>query len=185
MRVWKWMAFVLGAIAMAAVAALLIIRFCAGWFYVIPQNGMYPGLPAGSQLFGVKYPYRDVTQVAHGDIIIFERTEDSQRYLYIWRVVALPGESVEVNGDRVVVNGKELLREKVRTEGGQDIYRESCGEVTYEVAIGKKLPPKIPASVKMTVPEGHVFVMGDNRHNAVDSRSFGPVPFEAIIGKKW
>jgi signal peptidase I len=116
---------------------------------------------------------------------LFERAEAGSRYLYIWRVVGLPGETVEVDGDRLLLNGKEVSREKIRSEGELDIYRELCDGATYDVAYGPTLPPAIPTSVTVTVPRDSLFVLGDNRHNAVDSRSFGPVPFASVVGKKW
>src|SRR5262249_24535468 len=149
----------------------------------IPQNGMFPGLPAGTRLFALKRPYADVSQVSRGDIILFEREHEGQRYVYIWRVIGLPGEAVKVEGDNLQVNGKAVARDKLRAEGGLDIYREACEGAVYEVAFGPKLPADIPKSVSLTVPPDHLFLLGDNRHGAVDSRTFGPVPFNTVIGK--
>ncbi len=183
-RILKWATFVLAGIVLLAVVAGVLVKISVGW-YVIPQNGMYPNLPAGTHLFGLKRPYRDVSAVARGDIILFERVEGGQRHLYIWRVVGLPGETIEIDGDKLLLNGKEVSREKLRTENSLDIYREVYDGTAYEVAYGSKLPEGIPAVVKVKIPDDHVFVMGDNRHNAVDSRSFGPIPFNSIIAKKW
>ncbi|HEV3255685.1 MAG TPA: signal peptidase I [Gemmataceae bacterium] len=184
-RIGKWIGYVLAGITVLAIVAVVVVKTAVGWFYVIPQNGMYPNLPAGSRVFGLKRPYRDVSQVARGDIIMFERAQGGQRYLYIWRVVGLPGETVEVNDDRLLVNGKEVARERVRSEGAVEIYQEVCAGATYEVAYSPKLPAEIPASVRVRVPEDHLFVLGDNRHDAVDSRSFGPIPFSSVVAKKW
>jgi signal peptidase I len=183
--VWNWLAWGLGGLVVALVGAVVVVRLFVGWFSVIPQNGMYPGLPSGSWVFGRYHPYADVSQVARGDIIMFERTEKGQRYIYIWRVVGLPGETVTIDGDTVIVNGKEVEREKLRTESELVIYRELCGDAAYEVALGPALPPDIPRSVKVAIPRDQLFVMGDNRHRAVDSRTFGPIPFSSIVAKKW
>jgi signal peptidase I len=181
---WAGLACGVAGLVVAAVLALVVVRLFVGWFSVIPQNGMYPGLPAGSWVFGLYRPYADVSQVARGDIIMFERQEKGQRYVYIWRVVGLPGETVMIDGDRLLVNDKEVLRDKVRSEDSLEIYRERCEDATYEVAYGPKLPPDIADSMKVTVPQDHLFVMGDNRHHAVDSRAFGPIPFSSIVAKK-
>jgi signal peptidase I len=176
---------VLGGLLAAAFLGVVVLRLFIGWFFVIPQNGMYPGLPAGTRGFGLYHPYGDVSEVARGDIIMFARTDNGQRYVYIWRVVGLPGETVALEGDRLIVNGEEVLREKVRSEGDLQIYRETCGGAVYEVALGDDLPPDIPKSVTVTVPPDHLFVLGDNRHHAIDSRVFGPIPFSSIVAKKW
>src|SRR5439155_51210 len=80
-------------VAWSIIAVLLafftIKTFFVG-YYRIPQNGMYPTLPAGSIFFTAKHPYSDSSRVKRGDIIVFVREQNGQRYNYIWRVVALP-----------------------------------------------------------------------------------------------
>jgi signal peptidase I len=83
----------------------------------------------------------------------------------------------------VSINGSELKRERVRQEASKVIYRESNGAAQYEVAYeeGEKIdqPP-----ARLTVPPNQVYVLGDNRLDANDSRYFGPVKFETIIARK-
>jgi signal peptidase I len=167
------------AIALVALAAtmLFISRFR------IPQNGMYPGLPAGSHIFAVKRPYSSESSVKRGDIVVFVRDENGQRYNYIWRVVALPGESVAASGESLSVNGQAVRRERLREADGKTIFREQIGEASYEVAFDDS-PRHIPPDVSLTVPSGQFFVMGDNRYDARDSRYFGTIPFSSIIGRK-
>ncbi len=152
-------------------------------YYRIPQNGMYPTLPAGSTLFAWRHPYSSPTAVKRGDIVVFPRGEDGQNYLYIWRVVALPGETVVVSGDSLTINGKTVAREHLRYTDGKEIFREQNGEASYEIAIGTSLADP-PPEISITVPADQVFVMGDNRHDAHDSRELGPIPVSSIIGKK-
>lgn len=118
-----------------------------------------------------------------GDIIVFVREEDGQRYNYIWRVIGLPGDTIVTVGESLTINGQPVARERVREEGGAVIFRERAGETVFEVAFSQ--PPKNqPPDVDLKVPADHFFVMGDNRFDARDSRYFGPVAFSAIIGKK-
>lgn len=86
----------------------------------------------------------------------------------IKRVIALPGEQVVVQDDKVRV---------INTEHPQGFDPDS-GQ-SYQ----KNLPPTSPGDVRLTVPADQVFVMGDNRVNSEDSRYFGPVPAEDIVGK--
>jgi signal peptidase I len=168
--------------------AVLVVLFFIGVRYVgyyrIPQNGMYPGLPAGSSLLSIRNPYRYASEVSRGDIVLFTHQQKGQSYTFIWRVVGLPGDTVRVVGDDVFINGEGLRREKVREAGGTVVFREANGGAEYEVAY-PATQGKPPPNAEVKVPEGHFFVLGDNRHEALDSRYHGPIPFTEIIGKKW
>ena len=173
---------ILGCVIALVLAFLAIKTFLVG-FYRVPQNGMYPGLPAGSRVFAARHPYSDASSVKRGDIIVFIREENGQRYNYIWRVIALPGESVVASGGSLSINGKAVQRERLREADGKTVYREQLGEVSYEVAFTTS-PPYTPPDVSLTIPPGQFFVMGDNRFDARDSRYFGPISFASIIGRK-
>lgn len=170
-----------------AIAVLLVLLAVKGFFidyYRIPQNGMYPGLPSGSIVFTAKRPYSDVSNVKRGDIIVFVREENGHRYNYIWRVVALPGETVTASGKSLVVNGRAAQRQPVREVDGKAVFREQIGDIpNYEIAFDLS-PKSQPPDVSVTIPADQFFVMGDNRFDARDSRYFGPVSFSSIIGKK-
>jgi signal peptidase I len=167
----------------AIVLALLAAKSLFISSYRIPQNGMYPGLPAGSRLFAARRAYSDASSVKRGDIVVFVREENGQRYNYIWRVVALPGERVDASGDTLTVNGQPVQRQRLREADGKTVFREQIGEMSYEVAFDDS-PRHIPPDVSVIVPPDHFFVMGDNRFEARDSRYFGPIQFTSIIGKK-
>jgi len=151
--------------------------------YYLYQNGMYPTLPASSLMIAANRPYSGIANVKRGDIIVFVREEKGNRYNYIWRVVALPGDKVQTKGNTLLINGKATQRERVREADGMSIYREHIGDASYEVAFDRS-PEQQPPDVTMIVPSYHFFVMGDNRCNAYDSRYLGPVPFSTIIGRK-
>ena len=152
-------------------------------YYRIPQNGMWPGLPAGSRVFAAKRAYAGVSSVQRGDIVLFVRDENGQRYNYIWRVIALPGEKVDASGESLAINGQAVQRQRIREAEGKAVFREQIGDVSYDVAFDPS-PPYRPPDTSITVPAGQFFVMGDNRFDARDSRYFGPVSFSSIIGKK-
>ena len=173
-------------VAWSIIAVLLafftIKTFFVG-YYRIPQNGMYPTLPAGSIFFTAKHPYSDSSRVKRGDIIVFVREQNGQRYNYIWRVVALPGDKVEASGESLVINGRQVQRERIGDSDGKTIFREHIGDVSYQIAIDPS-SPNHPPDTSVTVLPDEFFVMGDNRFNAFDSRNFGPISFNSIIGKK-
>jgi signal peptidase I len=170
-------------ISVAVLLALLAIRTFFIGLYRIPQNGMYPGLPAGSRFLVVKQAYSGTSKVKRGDIVVFMRKGNGQRYNYIYRVVALPGEKVEASGESLSINGEAVRRARIRETDGKTIFREQIGDVSYEVSFDQS-PRSRPPDASVTVPPDQFFVMGDNRFDARDSRYFGPVTFRSIIGKK-
>ena len=172
-----------GGLIIAALALLVTRLFFVG-IYRIPQNGMYPGLPAGSQLFAIRHPYSNASSVKRGDVVVFTREENGQRCNYIWRVIALPGESVEASGDSLVINGQGIKRKHIREADDKRIFREQIGDASYEVAFDLS-PHHLPPDVSITLASGEFFVMGDNRFDDFDSRSFGPIMFSSIIAKKF
>jgi len=178
-------AITLGGLAVVlVVVTILVLRMFFIGYYRVPQNGMYPTLPAGSILFTTKSPYSDTSKVKRGDIVVFVREEKGQRYDYIWRVIALPGEKVEASGDTLSINGQPVQRQRLRESDGKTIFKEQIGDVSYEIAFDKS-PRTRPPDTAITVPPEQFFVMGDNRFDASDSRYFGPIPFTSIIGRKW
>ena len=164
----------------AVLLAVLAIKTFFIGYYRIPQNGMYPGLPAGSILFAAKRAYSGASSVKRGDIVIFVRQENGQRYNYVWRVVALPGDKVEASGEALTINGQPVQRQRVREADGSTVFREQIGDAAYEVAFGTS-PSSRPPDSSVRVPPDQFFVMG---FDARDSRYFGPIAFGSIIGKK-
>ena len=175
-KILKW-------VLIGVLVALIVTKAFFIGFYQIPQNGMYPSLPAGSRIFTSKRAYSQASKVQRGDIIVFVHEENGQRYNYIWRVVALPGERVEASGEALMIDGQPVRREHLRESGNMTIYREQASPIQYEVAFDSAARQR-PPDTSVTVPPEHFFVMGDNRFNAVDSRYFGPISFTSILGRK-
>jgi signal peptidase I len=169
-----------GVLLLAAMATAKIFYFD---YYRIPENGMYPGLPAGTLFLTAKRPYADAADVRRGDVIVFVHEVNGKRYNFVWRVVGLPGDKIKASGESLSINGKPVKRLRLRQSDSETVLREQIGDASYEVAI-ERSPAKMPPDVSMTVPPDHFFVMGDNRLGARDSRYMGPIPFRSIIGKK-
>lgn len=102
-----------------------------------------------------------------GDVVVFTPPAPGEDKPYIKRVIGVPGDEVEVRDGQVFVNGTALDEEYIGD-------RESNCPGTWEYC-----------NTTVTIPEGTVYVMGDNRTNSEDSRYFGPVPEDNIIGKAW
>jgi signal peptidase I len=124
----------------------------------IPSESMVPTLQVGDRLIIEKVTPR-ITGIARGDIIVFSPPEASARKEdMIKRVIGLPGDTLYINDGKVYVNDV-ALNEPYEAEAPEKDFK------TY------------------TVPENSYFVMGDNRNDSYDSRYWGPVPADHIIGK--
>ncbi len=152
--------------------------------YIIPQNGMHPTLPAKATFWVKRRPFFDISDIKRGDIVVFLQEKNGQLYNFIWRVIGLPGDQVEIRGTDVLINEKLLLHERKEETSDQVVFKELNGDAKYLVAYDKV--PKSASRVDMlvTVPEGTFFLLGDNRDNAYDSRFTGVVAFKYITGKK-
>ena len=118
-----------------------------------------------------------------GDVVLFNQDFDGQRYVYVWRVIALPGDKVVVEEKEVSINGQTLTHEFLEQVGELKIYTESQRGKSYRVAYDSSASEDNRRGTSVIVPEGYLFMLGDNRFNAMDSRYYGPVDFEAVIGK--
>lgn len=153
--------------------------------YVIPQNGMYPTLPAKASFWVKIRPFFSVSAIQRGDIVVFSQERDGKIYDFIWRVIGLPGDQIEIRGMDVSINGNLLLHEKKKETSDQYIFLELNGGAEYLVAYDKKPKPTSRMDMQIMVPEGTFFFLGDNRDNAYDSRFTGVVAFTDIKGKKF
>lgn len=194
-----------------ALSVALFLRFFVVEAFKIPSGSMVETLAIGDFIFVNKLSYRteipysflgrrlpwggttlhEWDEPERGDVVVF-RFPSNQKVDYIKRVVALPGDVVEVRAGVLWVNGVEHKRtferdysyrsqscgtEKARlyseTNGGDRVYSVLAKD---GIQSGENWGPK-------TIPDGHFFPMGDNRDNSSDGRVFGPVPIEYIKGR--
>ena len=141
-----------------AVALAMFIRTFIVELYVVDGPSMRPTLESEQRLVVNKFIYR-FHPPEKGDVLVFQYPRDPSRD-FIKRVIAVPGDTIEIREGRVLVND-QLLTEDYILEKTRSEYP------------------------KATVPEGHIFVMGDNRNNSEDSRfaDVGFVPYDLIKGK--
>ena len=153
----RWLREVLETILPAVLIAFLINFFLAQATQVHGQS-MEPTLHSHQRLVVEKVSYR-FHGPRRGDVIVLKSPRESSELL-IKRVIGLPGEAVEIRQGRVYINGQEW------------------DEPYLERSAGGDWGPII-------VPPLHVFVLGDNRSFSNDSRAFGMVPIENIVGRAW
>ena len=124
----------------------------------IEGNSMLPNLHDGQFLIIDKVSYY-LHPPQRGDIVVFHYPKNPGRD-FIKRIIALPGEEVEIRQGRVFINGEELM----------EPYPVERGSYSWGPAV---------------VGEGEYFVLGDNRNNSSDSHSWGMLPRRNIIGRAW
>ena len=161
----EWVAVLAGALALA-----LILRAVLFQAYYIRFTSMEPTLGNGDRVLVNKLGY-DLHSVNRGDLVVFERPQGvsgRQEDDLIKRVIALPGEVVKFVEGNVYIDGRRL----------HEPYLEASGITTGAMPTGC-------AAIMddgCLVGAGEVFVMGDNRANSTDSRSFGPIREDLIVG---
>ena len=195
-RAWReWIRSVL-------VIVLVITAFrsaIADWNDV-PTGSMRPTILEGDRIvvnklaYDLKVPYvgwriAQWDDPARGDIVVLFSPEDGKRL--VKRVVGLPGDEIAVAGGYLLVNGEPVryspLDEGMVTDLRLDddlpiLAAEDLGDARHAVMICPRSPWHCSFEPS-TVPPHHSFVMGDNRDHSLDSRSFGPVPRDQIVGQ--
>lgn len=197
------------------VAALFIaIQTVAFASFHIPSESMVPTLAVGDRVVVTKFPYGFSKNSVpfnlgsflpesksrlfqgmpkRGDIVVFKHTRDSKTM--IKRVVGLPGERIAMQGGQLFINGEAveqaLTRDYVftRRDGQQAQVREYLetlpGGYTHNIVEVSDRAP-LDNVKEITIPEGHLFMMGDNRDMSADSRetwNLGPVPISHLMGR--
>jgi signal peptidase I len=166
------------------VIAVILALFVRTWVvqaFKIPTGSMENNLLVGDHLLVNKFVYGPTASslertilpigtIHRGDVVVFKYPEDPERD-FIKRVIGLPGETLEVRQKKVYINGKALDEPYVH-------FLQPAGANGEFAAfdVREQYGP-------VTVPEGHYFVMGDNRDNSQDSRYWGFLPREYVKGK--
>jgi signal peptidase I len=168
-RPGKWLIEWLVVLVVALVLAICVRVFVAQMFY-IPSGSMLPTLQIGDRIVVDKLSYH-LHGVDRGDVVVFRRPplEQVDYADLVKRVIGLPGDTVGSVAGKVYVNGRPL--------------NEPWLSNSLPVTSPSPLPNAFSLSHPYTVPAGEYFVMGDNRTNSEDSRYFGPIPGNLIVGK--
>jgi signal peptidase I len=147
---------VLGTIVPAILIAFLLTHY-VGQKTVVLSQSMEPNLYADQQIIVDKVTYH-FRMPERGEIVIISVPESE--IPYIKRVIGLPGETLEIKDNRVWIDGVALSEPYLA-----EVYQRDYGPVL--------------------IPEGYIFVMGDNRNNSRDSRYIGPVALDQVLSRAW
>jgi len=187
--------------------AVLVLRSFLVEPFRIPSGSMMPTLLVGDFIlvnkfsYGIRLPVLntkiiEVGEPQRGDVFVFRYPK--QPWIdYIKRVVGVPGDTISYQNKILYINGKpmEQTREGIFTGVGSGarmtgayIMQEDLDGVEHDILVHPRAPNlamgcNVLRNGPITVPEGHYFAMGDNRDNSNDSRCWGLVPEENLVGK--
>lgn len=171
---------------------VLIIRSFVFEPFRIPSGSMMPTLLQGDFIFVKKYSYGlrlpvtetkvvETGEPERGDVVVF-RLPDDPSVNYIKRVVGLPGDEIVYARHRLTINGETVkLEQAADATPALPKFVEQLGERRHDILITS--PSSSLQDGRYTVPEGHYFVMGDNRDNSRDSRFIGAIPETHLVGE--
>ncbi len=197
-RIWlDWRGFVL------FVAVMLVFRSAIADWNQVPSGSMEPTILTGDRIvvdklaYSLRVPFT-LTRIAHwsaperGDIITFLNPVDGRQF--IKRVVGVPGDTVELRRNKLIINGVgatyETLTEeeradlRIRPSNTYQVLRETIlGESRTIMVHRSPIDPTSSSFRRFTVPDDNYLVLGDNRDNSGDFRRIGPVSWERILGR--
>jgi signal peptidase I len=179
---------------------VLVLRSFLVEPFQIPSGSMIPTLEVGDFILVNKYTYGlrlpvvgtkivDINEPRRGEVMVFIPPHDS-RY-FIKRVVGLPGDTIRYEDKVLYINDERVQSQpidqvEIEMPNGMlqsgILLTETLGDVEHETQI-MNAPSRDGGRTVWVVPAGHYFMMGDNRDNSADSRVWGAVPEENIVGK--
>jgi len=163
----------------------------ADW-YTVPTGSMQPTIKEGDRIivnkmaYDLKIPFSQFSVLTtgepkRGEIVVFESKAADNRL--IKRMIGLPGDTIEMKNEKVYINGRPLDY-KISSKNAQQLFiTEQVDTIKHIVRIDQGRSNKLSNFSKLTVPEGHYLVLGDNRRNSADSRVYGLVPRHELKGK--
>jgi signal peptidase I len=150
---------------------LIIFVFIRTFFisnYVVEGESMMPTLEDGNKLIVNKIGYQ-IGDLDRFDVIVFHANEEED---YVKRIIGLPGDEIQYEDDQLFINGKKIDEPYLEKYRNQTLTRRLTEDFTLIEKTGVE-----------TVPDGKLFVLGDNRLGSYDSRQFGFISVEQVVGK--
>ena len=193
------------------ILAVLLLRSFVVEPFRIPSESMLPTLLNGDFIlvnkfsYGLRLPVLNTKligngQPARGDVVVF-RYPREPAIAYIKRVIGLPGDRLEYRGKQLFINGQPAVLTPLPNDSADSAYQqfdEHLNEINHRIQVltnshwgltglwpglQVRREPDGTVAWEYQVPEGQYFAMGDNRDNSSDSRVWGPLPEENLIGK--
>ncbi len=161
--------------------------------FVIPSGSMETSLLVQDYVvvqkfsYGLRIPFTEKWLIGpnvpnRGDIVVFKSVNEDSGHFIVKRVIGLPGDEIRIGSKGFIqINDAPFVyQEMPQSDEDYVVYQEDNGEKQYLVQFSRDFEHK---TKEIKVPEGHLFMMGDNRNHSYDSRFWGALPMERIMGK--
>lgn len=161
----RWWIYVLalGAFAAASSGVAYTVRSFLAEAFVVPTRSMSPTIQPGDRVLVDKLWYA-TQSVERNDVVVFH-SEGPDSPLFVMRVVGLPGDTIELSDEQVILNGS--------------LWDDQYAAIDHDL----RLSPELANYAPITIPADSFFVLGDNRRRSMDSRILGPIPLADLHGK--
>lgn len=174
------------------IVLMVLFRSAIADWNDVPSGSMEPTILVGDRIFVNKLAYDLRVPLTHislyrmadperGDIVIIDSNAADKRL--VKRVIGVPGDLIEMRHGRMIVNGMPAKYTDVRLDGDAVIALEHLGDEGHRVRFDQTVPRAADSFGPVTVPDGQYLVLGDNRYNSADSRYYGFVPRNEIVGR--
>ena len=172
------------------IVLMIIFRNALADWNVVPTGSMKPTILEGDRSFVNKVAYDlriPLTHIAlhrfadpqRGDIVVFDSRAADTRL--VKRVIGLPGDTVEMRENRLTVNGIEARYSEIQHRGDAVFATETYAQLSHRIEVAPS-GGRLSTFGPIEVPEGYYLVLGDNRDNSADSRVYGFIPRDEIVG---
>jgi signal peptidase I len=173
------------------VVLMIIFRSALADWNVVPTGSMKPTIIEGDRILVNKLAYDlriPLTQISihkfsdprRGEIVVFDSKAADTRL--VKRVIGLPGETVEMRNNQLIINGLEARYSGVERAADAIFAIESYEGMTHRIEVAATRATRFSTFGPVTVPKDRYLVLGDNRDNSADSRVYGFIPREEIVG---
>jgi signal peptidase I len=187
---------------------MLFFRSAIADWYHVPTGSMQPNILIGDRVwvnklaYDAKIPFSNINLSRHaepqvGDVVVFQSKQVGERL--IKRVIAMPGDTIEMQNNHLKINGQWLNVEALELEQKFDqfmqdrdraiYYQELIGasknsvDLKYPIRLSLEQKSSFSSFRERVVPEEHFMVLGDNRDNSSDSRFIGMIPRSELLGR--
>ena len=173
------------------IVLMMIFRGALADWNVVPTGSMKPTILEGDRIlvnklaYDLKIPLTHISlckfaDPARGDIVVFDSTAANTRL--VKRVIGLPGDIVEMRDNRLTINGIAARYSHIEHQADATFAIESYLDISHQIELASTGASRFSTFGPVTVPKDRYLVLGDNRDNSADSRFYGFIPRDEIVG---
>lgn len=173
------------------IALMSVFRSAIADWYEVPTGSMKPTIQEGDRIltdkmaYDLRIPFTHIPIVKlgdpqSGDIVVFDSKAAENRL--IKRVIAVPGDTVALENNELIINGKKLKYSELRVNADSIVQIEELDGQAHTIRLANK-GSSLSWFDEITIPDDYFLAMGDNRNNSADSRVIGLIPRSEVLGK--